>query len=72
MSIAGQAITTGTTSITQVEYFFDSIGSDDAGTDLTLAAGTTTRNFNGTIDVSGLETGPHTLYVHAKNEAGNR
>lgn len=73
MSIAGQAINTGLSSVSQVEYFIDVIWTDDDGTDLVVAAsGTTTKNFNGSIDVSALSNWPHILYVHAKNAANGR
>ena len=72
MHIAWHAINTGLSSISQIEYFFDTVWSNDAGTDLTLADGTTTRNFNGAIDISGLSNWTHLLYVHAKNVAGTR
>ena len=70
MSIAGLAINTGLSSIDSVRYIFDS---KEDGYNLTLAnAGTTTKSFNGTIDVSDLLDGPHVLYVQAHNLAGTR
>ncbi len=73
LSIAGNAINNWLSSISNVEYFIDTVGVNGAGWALTLAApGTGTKNFNGTINVSWLTNGTHLLYVHAKNVAGTR
>lgn len=54
------------TSVSQVEYFFDD-------SSLTYGDGTEIENFDDTpveIDPSGLDSGEHTLYIRAKDEAG--
>ena len=53
--------------ITQVEYFIDTIGTNGSGLSLDLWAGTTAKDFGGTVDVSALSDWFHTIYVHAMN-----
>jgi len=66
--VAGLATNPWPTSITGVEYYIDTPWS----TALTLWAGTTSRNYNGDIDISSLSVWTHTIYVRVQNEAGTR
>lgn len=78
MNIAGNAINTGASPISNVEYFIDTIGDDGEGIALTLSNNSEplyfnpSKNFNGSIGLTGISNGTHNLYVHARNLAGTR
>ncbi|RMH56433.1 MAG: hypothetical protein D6679_09125, partial [Candidatus Hydrogenedentota bacterium] len=60
--------------IMAMEYFVDVLGNDSAGTALAPLDGaynSTTETTVGTLDITSLAEGLHTLYVHAQDTAGN-
>jgi hypothetical protein len=63
-------VSTGGSDIAGAEYFID----DGSGIAMSAADGTfdsPTEAVTATVDVSGLSTGDHTLYVHGKDSANN-
>ncbi|MCK5309907.1 MAG: Ig-like domain-containing protein, partial [Thermoplasmata archaeon] len=66
--------TTGGSTITEAEYFVDSVGADGSGIAMTASDGTFNAISEGVeviIDVSGWADGTYTLYVHGRDSAGN-
>jgi hypothetical protein len=59
---------TGGSGVAAAEYFIDAEGTPSKGTALTLTAGSWTGVL---ANFSGLSDGPHTIYVDAKDAAGN-
>jgi len=59
--------------VTSAEYFVDSIGANDTGVTLNPIDdnwNTTSEIVEGTIDISILSDGIHTIYIHGKDAAG--
>ncbi|KPV48787.1 hypothetical protein SE17_36185, partial [Kouleothrix aurantiaca] len=64
----------GNINIVAAEYFIDTAGANGTGTAMTVGTAAPTAAINGTISaatVSALTAGSHTVYVHAKDAAGN-
>lgn len=64
----------GGSNIAAAEYFTDSLGTDGAGTAMTVAAAAPTAGLDATIPaatVIALADGSHTVYLHARDSAGN-
>jgi thermitase len=67
-------VTTGGSNIANAEYFIDTIGANGSGTLMSASNGdfdSPTEAVTATVDVSGLSTGSHTLYVNGKDSADN-
>ena len=62
-------ITSPFSTITAVEYFIDTVGTDGAGIAIS-PSGTTTQNIDLTLDIAALPDGDHTIYLHAANQMG--
>lgn len=61
---------TGWGKITEAEYFVDTVGFEGTGTAMFAEDGTYSaivEQVTATIDMSGLSTGYHTIYIHAKD-----
>ncbi|MBI5702571.1 MAG: multicopper oxidase domain-containing protein [Chloroflexota bacterium] len=64
----------GGSNITTAEYFIDTVGAPGAGTLMTLASVSPSASLSATIPASRIATlaiGNHTVYVRAKDAAGN-
>jgi len=63
-----------TTNIAAAEFFIDTDPGEGSGTPMTAVDGafdSLTEEVEGTIEISGLSDGEHTVYVRAQDEAGN-
>jgi hypothetical protein len=56
--------------LTKVEYFFDTDPGSGNGTNVPFTPGSVISNLNFSIDISGLPSGFHHLYVRTKNQQG--
>jgi FtsP/CotA-like multicopper oxidase with cupredoxin domain len=74
ISAAADDVATGNSNITAGEYFIDTAGADGSGTALSVGAAAPSTTLGGTIPaatVAALTAGNHTIYVHARDAAGN-
>lgn len=70
----GDDTATGGSNIAAAEYFIDGLGADGVGTAMTVTPDAPTAVLDATIPlatVAQLANGNHTIYVHAKDAAGN-
>ncbi|TFB92427.1 S8 family serine peptidase [Cryobacterium sp. HLT2-28] len=70
----GDDAATGGSNVAAAEYFTDTLGADGAGTAMTVAPPAPVASLDATIPaaiVSALADGSHTIFVHAKDAAGN-
>jgi hypothetical protein len=66
--------TQGNSNIQTAEYFIDTVGTNGTGTPMAAQDGgfdSPVENVTAVIDVTGLSSGMHTIYVHGKDAAGN-
>ena len=66
--------TNGGSNVTAAEYFIDTTGASGTGTALSGAFGSPSVALSGSISgapLTGLTTGSHTVYVHARDSAAN-
>ena len=58
--------------VTDAEYFVDTLGGDGSGTAITIGSPASTVVTGATIDPSSppLAAGPHTVFIHARDSAG--
>ncbi len=74
VSATGNDTATGNSNIAAGEYFIDTLGAAGTGAPMTSASPAPSAAINGTISattVSALTAGNHTVYVRAKDAAGN-
>lgn len=67
-------VATGNHDIVAAEYFIDTTGANGSGTAMTLATSAPSTGIVATIPgsrIAGLAAGTHTIYLHAKDRAGN-
>ena len=76
MAISANAsdVATGNSNIAAGEFFIDAVGADGGGTAMSASPAAPTSTVSGSIStatLNGLTAGNHTVYVHAKDVAGN-
>lgn len=74
VSATGDDTATGNSNIAAGEYFIDTLGAAGTGAAMTSASASPSATINGTIPagtISALTAGNHTVYVRAKDAAGN-
>jgi multicopper oxidase len=74
VSASGSDVATGNHNIVAAEFFIDTTGTNGAGAAMTVGVPSPTVAIAGTIPaatVAGLAAGNHTIYVHARDAAGN-
>ena len=74
VSATGNDVATGNHNVVAGEFFIDTTGTNGAGTAMTALVPSPTATIAGTIPaatVAGLSVGNHTIYVHARDAAGN-
>jgi hypothetical protein len=67
-------VATGNSNISSGEFFIDVVGTNGLGTALSASPAAPTSTLSGSIStttLNGLTAGNHTVYVHAKDVAGN-
>ena len=70
----GDDTATGGSDITAAEYFTDALGTDGTGTAMSVTPAASTASLDATIPtatLTQLANGGHTVYVHARDAAGN-
>ena len=74
ISASASDVATGNSNIAAAEFFIDTVGANGTGTAMTVGAAAPSAALNGTIPaatVTALTAGTHTVYVHARDAAGN-
>lgn len=67
-------VASGNGAVTAAEYFLDTVGADGTGTPITAGLGASSVSLGASIPLAalaGLADGPHTVFVHGRDAAGN-